>query len=79
MVFAPAKATNYEPIAPTLNNHPNPWYKKDVTNHQGVNRMSTPLFQVLRAILVAFVGAVATVIIRRFDKFNNEDQPYDDF
>jgi|GEM_PF-5162021 len=41
--------------------------------------MPPPLFQVLRAILVAFVGAVATVIIRRFDKFNNEDQPYDDF
>lgn len=42
--------------------------------------MSPPLFHVLRAMLVALVGAVATVIIGRFDSLSDNDQPpYDDF
>ncbi len=41
--------------------------------------MSPPMFQVLRAILVAVVGAVATVIVSTFDKLHDhEDTHYDD-
>lgn len=42
--------------------------------------MPLSLFHVLRAVLVALVGAVVTVIVSNFDKFYDEPrQPFDDF
>ena len=41
--------------------------------------MPPALFYVLRAIVVALVGAVATVIVSKLDKVNDDDhQPFDD-
>jgi hypothetical protein len=39
--------------------------------------MPPSVIHVLRAVLVALVGAIATVVINSFDKFN-DDSPFDD-
>lgn len=57
------------------------WYKNDEANpHHSPKRkekfMHPAVFFIGRALLVALVGALATVIVNRFDKMNQDKNDY---